>query len=195
MRAWWRWPGGWPCLMRDVAPPSGAARGTRACGISCKPWRNRIGARSSWTLSAWTRRPHSQHRHWRYEVGIQGVTRELAMSEVPVGRPGLFGPEELITRGVRFGQYHLYQCGRVDDAYHFCQIRPSVVSTLEYECGEPSKSVHQTEIVSEEKDQDGDRDLTDLLECASAKMETDHNVAEEEAAGLRNLNLRGVSSV
>ena len=39
--------------------------------------------------------PIVSRRCWRYQVGVQGVDRELRISEVPVECPGLIGPSEL----------------------------------------------------------------------------------------------------
>ena len=121
--------------------------------------------------------PIRSTRRWHYQVGVQGVNRELVMSEVPVDCPGLIGPEKLAAWTVLldFGAKTFTTAAGVATPIIFARSGHPCMSLLAYE--EKPKEVYQMDLHSE--DQDGGSDLESLLERTNPKVEL-HSIAEED---------------
>ena len=117
---------------------------------------------------------------WRYQVGVQGVNRELVMSEVPVDCPGLIGPEELTAWNMLldFRTKTFTTDVGVPTPITFAKSGHPCMSLLAYEEDEDTKEIYQTDRL-EEEDQDSGSDLEKLLSRTSANVEH-YNIAEED---------------
>ena len=84
---------------------------------------------------------------WRYQVGVQGVNRELVMSEVPVDCPGLIGPEELTAWNMLldFRTKTFTTDVGVPTPITFAKSGHPCMSLLAYEEDEDTKEIYQTD--------------------------------------------------
>ena len=105
-------------------------------------------------------------------VGVQGVNRELVMSEVPVDCPGLIGPEELTAWSMLldFRTKTFTTDVGVPTPITFAKSGHPCMSLLAYEEDEDTKEIDQTDRL-EEEDQDSGSDLEKLLSRTSANEE------------------------
>jgi hypothetical protein len=126
--------------------------------------------------------PIRSSRRWRYQAGIQGVNRELVMSEVPVDCPGLIGPEELTAWGMLLDfRTKTFTTGTEDPTpITFARSGHPCLSLLAYEEDGDMKEIYQMDQL-EDQDlwENRDSDLEKLLARTSANVEHD-NFADED---------------
>jgi hypothetical protein len=112
-------------------------------------------------------------------VGIQGVDRELVMSEVPEECPGLIGPDQLSAWEMKldFRDKTFESAAGIVSPITFARSGHPCMSLLEYDHEEP-KEVYQAQALIDPED-GGSSGLAELLNRTSSRVEY-YNLAEED---------------